>query len=336
MTAGVAPSRPARTLASPNFRMPPVRQFLAPVFASACLVLAGCSPKLDATSDATLKASAQKMRDALPPEKQDEFDQALLIVLLNTWRETLNHVDPDGKRQKLLGGMTAEQVIEAAKKYKAAGPRPAAAGEAKPAPQFAGRENRPDADPAAEKSRARQNQIATVEARLAAAPARIAVLKARLAAYEFQQARLAKVKVSGAELTFDAAAERPAARLAFRVSNDLDEAVSDPTFEAVVTSPGRPEPWLTEVFSMPKAIQLAPGKLVSTSKEFSLQGGRWDKLPTDSPDLTVTIRVIGVKGADGKPVAPGRFTDADRERLQGSIEAERDDRKLLAELKAAK
>ena len=54
-------------------------------------ILLGCSsPKIDTSSDETMKASIEKVRQSLPKEKKEQFDEALKILAFNQTTKALN------------------------------------------------------------------------------------------------------------------------------------------------------------------------------------------------------------------------------------------------------
>jgi hypothetical protein len=77
------------------------------------IVLMGCSgsePTLDATSEATTRASVNAMTGALPTEQKKDFVRVLLRASLKGAR--------NGDGLKPWHGMTANQILEADKKPK--------------------------------------------------------------------------------------------------------------------------------------------------------------------------------------------------------------------------
>ncbi|WP_027177826.1 DUF6694 family lipoprotein [Maridesulfovibrio bastinii] len=75
------------------------------------LLVAGCSsgPSIDGSSEASFKKSMQVIIDSLPKEKQQNFEQAVLGLLLS---KTLKNGGDESKALDYLDGMTYDDVIE--------------------------------------------------------------------------------------------------------------------------------------------------------------------------------------------------------------------------------
>lgn len=93
----------------------------------AALVLIGaCSkPRIDTSSDEKMGASVAKVRASLPPEKQKEFDEAYMAVVMqglslqNTMAGTATAASMTAAAKERLNGKTADEVIAEAAKIKA-------------------------------------------------------------------------------------------------------------------------------------------------------------------------------------------------------------------------
>ncbi|QHM70228.1 DUF6694 family lipoprotein [Mixta intestinalis] len=93
------------------------------------LLLTGCDkPTIDATTDETMKTSIVKVREALPENKRDEFDNALKVVALSSinlgelLRKGMEGANDDSLAEKMreaFAGKTGEEVIAEAKKIMA-------------------------------------------------------------------------------------------------------------------------------------------------------------------------------------------------------------------------
>lgn len=95
--------------------------------AAAFFLLVGCDqqPKIDASTDVSMKESIQKIRESLPTDKQDEFDSALKAMTLS--QINLKDLMADNadqvlgeKLRKALDGKTSEQVIAEGQKTREA------------------------------------------------------------------------------------------------------------------------------------------------------------------------------------------------------------------------
>jgi hypothetical protein len=104
-----------------------VKKFLA--VSLLALLLTGCDkPTIDATTDETMKTSIVKVREALPENKRDEFDNALKVVALSSinlgelLRKGMEGANDDSLAEKMreaFAGKTGEEVIAEAKKIMA-------------------------------------------------------------------------------------------------------------------------------------------------------------------------------------------------------------------------
>lgn len=90
-------------------------------------LLTGCGePKIDATSEESLKASAEKICNTLTPQKCTEFGNAMKIVMMSQFnaKELIQSggknydSELEKKWQKTLNDKTADQVIKEATEIK--------------------------------------------------------------------------------------------------------------------------------------------------------------------------------------------------------------------------
>ncbi|MEM7179337.1 MAG: DUF6694 family lipoprotein [Spirochaetota bacterium] len=83
------------------------------------LTLFACSkPKIDATSDETMRDSMQAIAKSLPEEEKEEFGKALQAVMLFTGMSSLGKGKEEMQKviKEKLHGKTAEDIMEMAKK----------------------------------------------------------------------------------------------------------------------------------------------------------------------------------------------------------------------------
>ena len=84
---------------------------------SLLVLLSGCGGKrIDASSAARLKQSAQAIADTLPPDKRREFGAALARITMHETfavmrSDTPTSAELDRRLKKLLHGRTAEEII---------------------------------------------------------------------------------------------------------------------------------------------------------------------------------------------------------------------------------
>lgn len=90
------------------------------------LLFIGCgAPKIDTTSNETMKTSIQKVKESLPTDKQKEFEDASKIVVFSQMnikeiflQGPLAVNNLEGNVKTLLHNKTGEEVIIEAKKSK--------------------------------------------------------------------------------------------------------------------------------------------------------------------------------------------------------------------------
>ncbi len=91
-------------------------------------MLAGCSePRVDASTDATMKASITTVRESLSPDKQAAFDNAIKVMIADMalgalgsiFTKPMSQEDMMSKFKAELDGKTADQIIARAEVVKA-------------------------------------------------------------------------------------------------------------------------------------------------------------------------------------------------------------------------
>lgn len=71
-----------------------MKKFFIPTLIILCLV--ACKPTLDASSKQAMKTSADKIRETLPSEKQNQFDEAMIVIIMSVAeQESLRNTDID-------------------------------------------------------------------------------------------------------------------------------------------------------------------------------------------------------------------------------------------------
>lgn len=252
-------------------------------FAITLTMLAGCSdPKIDASSDESMKASVEKVRKSLPESKQKEFDEAMQVLAFSQidMKEIFTQGatgvgNVEGKVRQSLDGKTGEQVIAEAGRLRAE-----------------------------RKERERQQaleEIHELESK------RVKSENAREELKKFQVTRsrfyLREQKFMG---------KQPIIELT--VKNGTGQAVSRAYFEGTIASPDRSVPWHKGTFNYGISGGLEPGEEATWNLAPNMFSD-WGKV--DAPaDAIFTVTVEQIDGPDGEPIYSTReFNERDRERL---------------------
>lgn len=258
------------------------RSYLA--FVLALILLAGCSePRIDASTDESLRVSAEKVRDSLPEEKRVEFMSALSVLALKGLDfEGLMSGRANSSVEKfetdyinLIDGKTADEVIAAA--------------------------NRITEERKAEERAQAIREINELEEKRE---------RAKQATSESK-----KIKVLRSRFYIEEGRIRDEPVIELNVKNDLGVAVSRIFFEGTLASPTRSVPWCKGGFNYSIPGGLEPGEEASWSLTPNRMSDWWDANPP--ADAVLTVVVIRADGADGKPVFDvDEFGDRDKERLR--------------------
>ncbi len=248
------------------------------------LVVAGCSdPTIDASTDESMKASIETVRESLPQEQRAKFDDALKILafsqidLKGLFAEGASGAgSTKGKMKDTLNGKTGEEVIAEAERIK--------------------RERKEK-----EKTQA-LNEIKELQEKQAKA------VKEKESLKQFQVIRSHFYKQ---EQRFGR--DKPIIELT--VKNGTAHPVSRAYFKGTLASPSRSIPWLVETFNYNISGGLEPGEQV----EWSLapnQFSDWGSVDTPT-DAILTVEVEQLDGPDGKPLFSSRsFSERDEKRLE--------------------
>lgn len=255
-------------------------------FAVLCvaLALAGCGePKLDGSSEAAMKASAQKVAEQLSPEKRQKFQEAFTLIALQGLDFTAimkGDVTPEGaaaNSMAALNGKTADDVIAQADAIRAA-------------------------------REAREKEQALVE---------IKELQAKLASAEQARSQLEKFTVTRSRFSMRereySIRKEPMIQIA--VHNGTDKPISRAYFKGTIATPGRSIPWLVQDFNYQIPGGLEPGE----SAEWTLAPNMfsdWGKV--DAPaDAVFTVEVERLDGADSEALYDARgLSEREESRLK--------------------
>jgi hypothetical protein len=244
-----------------------MNRIILAMLVAASLAVSGCSkPTIDASTDETMKASSQKVRESLPEAKRTEFDEAIQILAFS--KIDLSSLMASGasgagtieaKVKDSLNGKTADEIIAQAAQIKA--------------------------ERQAREREQALNEIQELE------KARIEVDKSR---EELKKFSILRSRFSLKERDF--MGKQPVIELT--VKNGTNSPVSRAYFNGVIASPNRSVPWLKDDFNYSIKGGLEPNEEASWSLAPNMFSD-WGKV--DAPaDAVFTVTVERLDGPDGK------------------------------------
>lgn len=248
------------------------------------LILTGCDkPKIDTSTDESMKTSIHKVRESLPEEKRASFDEALKVVAFSqlSMKDLMQAGmadDPslvEGKLKESLSGKTADDVIS-----------------------YASTIMKERAEK--EKEQAKQ-EIAELEQKKTDSLKSLSQLKA----FEVKKSRFYFEKKEYGR-------DQPIISLS--VTNRTNKAVSRAYFKGVIASPGREVPWYTDTFNYQIPGGLEPGE----SADWRLAPNTFsDWGDVNAPeDAIFTVTVVRIDDAQGNSIyGDSEFTERDAIRL---------------------
>lgn len=249
------------------------------------IILSCGEPKIDASSDESMKSSIENIKENLPDEKKEDFQKALMTIatsnidLSDVFKGNIN---PDTYSQNLLSkvknqlnGKTANQIIHKADSIKQA------------------REEK-------------QRQQALKEIRELEKKRRQAQKdKAKLNNFEVLRSRF--------YIREDTFSEQPIIELT--VQNNTEFAISRAYFEATYASPDRQIPWLEESFNYEISGGIEPGE----KKSWTLapnQFGEWGQIE-EKPDAILTVETVRLDGPDNEALFDAQgLSEFEKKRLK--------------------
>ena len=247
-------------------------------------ILLGCSsPKIDTSSDETMKASIEKVRQSLPKEKKEQFDEALKILAFNQidFKNILSAAagfgTTEAKIKEVLNGKTGNEVIAEAEKIK--------------------------------KERKEKERIQALEEIKELKDKKVKANQARTELSNFKVLRSRFYKRSH-EYSF-----MPEPIIELTVKNGTRHAVSRAYFIGTIASPNRSVPWLKDSFNYEISGGLEPGEEATwhlAPNSFS----EWGKVDVPK-DAIFTVQVEQIDGSDGKALYSTKiFSEEDEKRLK--------------------
>ncbi len=247
------------------------------------LIVVSCGdPKVDASTDESMKASIEKVRQSLPQDKKDSFDNALKILAFNQvdlkglFAEGASGIGSTKEKMKdALNGKTGFEILAEAEIIK---------------------------NERKEKEKAQAlREIDELEQKKAKSDS----AKVNLAKFEIIRSRFYKRKEQFMEKSI----------IELTVKNGTSHPISRAYFKGTVASPNRSIPWIQESFNYQIAGGLEPNEKADWILIPNMFGG-WGK--TDVPeDAILTVEVEQLDGPDGKPLFSSRdFSEKDQSRLK--------------------
>lgn len=252
------------------------------------LLLSGCDkPKVDTSTDETMKASLQKVKESLPEDKRQEFSEATSTIVMNSIDmkammagafsgngDTIATQQAE-KTKAALNGKTGEEIISEAKVI------------------------------LAERAQKEQQQ----------ALKEIAELKDKNAKSQQAKEALKNFVVNKSRFYFqkqEFGNPRPVIELS--VENKTGTPISRAYFKGTIASPGRSIPWLVDTFNYPIPGGLEPGEKADWPLLPNMFSD-WGKV--EAPDDAIfTVEVVKLDGPDGKTLFDAEgFSEDDQKRL---------------------
>lgn len=241
----------------------------------------GGPPKIDSTSDASMKKSMEKVKESLPEAKRQLFMDAVQTLMFKDIGNLMQLAKADSDKMKkdmmaALNGKTADEIISEAALIK---------------------------QEAEEKKRQ-------------AALAEIKELEARKQRAEAAKLELIKFKVISSSFykqENEYGIKQPVIKLT--VLNGMEVPISRAYFSAALKSPDRAVPWLEEDFNYQIPGGIEPGEKLSWSLAPN-KFGKWGQV--DAPkDAILTLQVTQLDDPNGTPLgAAEQFTEKDQRRLK--------------------
>ncbi|QLR43072.1 hypothetical protein HV346_10465 [Enterobacter sp. RHBSTW-00994] len=252
------------------------------------LLLSGCDkPKVDTSTDESMKTSLQKVKESLPEDKRQAFsDAATTIMMSNVDMKAVMAGAFSGngdaiataqaeKVKAALNGKTGEEIISEAKAIQA--------------------------------ERAKKEQQQALQ--------EIAELQQKKTASQTAKASLRNFVVNKSRFFFEKqefGGPRPVIELS--VENKTTSPVSRAYFKGTIASPGRTIPWLVDTFNYSIPGGLEPGEKANWPLLPNMFSD-WGKVQAPE-DAVFTVEVVRLDGADGNALFDsGSFSEDDQKRL---------------------
>lgn len=242
------------------------------------------APKIDATSDETMKKTIDMVRASLPENKREPFNEALKTVmfsqidmgdLIASGSSGVNLVE--GKMKQALHGKTGDEVIALAAQIK--------------------KKNQ---------QQMRSQELTELQA-LEKKRIKVETAKKELAKFETLEARYYKKK-------YEVMGEIIQPIIEMKVKNGTQHAISRAYFIGTLKSPNRSIPWLREDFNYAIDGGIEPGETVTWHLSPNMYS-KWGTVQVPE-DATISIETIKLDGPNNEELFSSQeFTDRDDKRL---------------------
>lgn len=252
------------------------------------LLLSGCDkPKVDASTDESMKASIQKVKESLPESQRDEFAEAASMIFMNqidikavmasafSGNADAVQAQQTENAKAALNGKTGEEIIQEARAIKA------------------------------ERVKKEQQQaLQEIEE----------LQKKKLHAQEAKQS-LQSFVVNKSRFYFQNqqfGGPKPVIELS--VENKTTTPISRAYFKGTIASPNRSIPWLVDNFNYAIPGGLEPGEKADWSLLPNMFSD-WGKVEAPA-DAVFTVEVVKIDGPDGNALYDAEeFSEDDQKRL---------------------
>lgn len=278
---------------------------------AAAFLLTSCSessPTIDTSSVDAFQKSLQIVRQSLPEEQRDTFDNALMQLAI-----------PDSHgADTLFGALTSL----------AAMPTTPESLMTRLGPEISGKTGAEVLSLVAERSRERfERQLSVVEVEIASLVDELAAAETSLSEAESVRA---KIKISDAKYYWTSSRFSDEPTLDFKISNQTDVPIRRVFFHGLLETPGRSVPWVDASFNYSFAGGIEPGETQHLKLAPNIFSDGWGNRDLkDKRDLVFAVTVQNFEDADGN-----RLVDVDQagiEKLRERLESLKERRKSLIE-----
>lgn len=255
----------------------------------ALMTLTACDPpKIDTSSDESVKTSIAKIKDSLDAEKKEKLEDALSVVAMAGMDEAfkdaakgglagLANIDPDkvySAAMKTLNGKTADEVIAYADKI--------------------------------------------VAERKAQALAEIKELSEKKAKADVSAKEIEKFQIIKSRFYIERQAFINQPVFDLKVKNGTSQPVSHAFCRGILSSPGRSIPWHQDDFNFSISGGMEVGEETSLKLSPNIFSG-WGKVEAPT-DAVFTVTCNRLLGAGDKEIYNAEFSDTDSKRLIALME----------------
>ncbi|WP_130626065.1 DUF6694 family lipoprotein [Enterococcus sp. A8] len=249
-----------------------------------CLLVGCDKPKIDSSTDAAMKSSIAKVRDSLPENKREEFDNALKVVafsninMADLMRSTSNNDNEEisKKMRESLSGKTGEEIISYAQQVTA-------------------------------EREMKLKEKMTQE---------IKALEEKKADADVAKKELMKIQVLSSRFTMEPEQDgKPQPVIRLVVKNNSDTVISRAYLHGVMASEGYSVPWLVSNFFYDIPEGLKPNE-EATWAIAPPKNSEWGVLYAPK-DAVLTVTLVRVDGTDNQMLYDATiFTEEDNSRLE--------------------